>query len=643
MQYFINYVLGWPSESNKKADLGTMAHKVMECLAILKKFKQENPTATTLVGTDDVLGDLSVSVVDFYEDSFLEELSNLSFEAYSSKFTSHEWKDADRKEILKISKIFTTKNDGQFDPRLRTILHPEQHFDLPIEESWAKFKHKENGKIVNYQLAIKGTIDLMTLVNESTIEVIDWKGLPLDTLLPTPSGFTTMGEIKVGDKVFDQYGKICSVVGKSQVKTKDCYRITFDDTTSAVCDDEHLWKLSNGEVVAITDLKVGDKINTTGPLWLPEIDLPIDPYLLGVWLGDGRNRSCEISSGDEEVFTNLENLGFTLGKDQEKRVETLSSRVVLDQTKKFRDLNILNNKHIPPVYFRCSINQRLELLRGLMDTDGNVNETRKQAVFTTCNKRLSDDVKHLLLTLGQRPNQSDITRDTNFKDGVRVYPVAFRPLSINPFKLSKKADKIDPSWGPGRSSVRKIVSIEQSVVQKTQCISVDSDDNTYLCTENYIPTHNTGRRMDWSSGKEKDFKKLCNDPQLLLYFYAISRLFPQYPNKIMSIFFCKSPSGAYDPKPFSIHLEEEDNIRFLGMLKDRFKEILSNKNPKPFDPTRSDFKCRKLCTFYKNKWEGTNDTMCHHIEKNIKKHGIDETIKQCTRPGFDIGFYESPG
>lgn len=328
MQYFINYVLGWPSESNKKADLGTMAHKVMECLAILKKFKQENPTATTLVGTDDVLGDLSVSVVDFYEDSFLEELSNLSFEAYSSKFTSHEWKDADRKEILKISKIFTTKNDGQFDPRLRTILHPEQHFDLPIEESWAKFKHKENGKIVNYQLAIKGTIDLMTLVNESTIEVIDWK---------------------------------------------------------------------------------------------------------------------------------------------------------------------------------------------------------------------------------------------------------------------------------------------------------------------------TGRRMDWSSGKEKDFKKLCNDPQLLLYFYAISRLFPQYPNKIMSIFFCKSPSGAYDPKPFSIHLEEEDNIRFLGMLKDRFKEILSNKNPKPFDPTRSDFKCRKLCTFYKNKWEGTNDTMCHHIEKNIKKHGIDETIKQCTRPGFDIGFYESPG
>ena len=483
----------------------------------------------------------------------------------------------------------------------------------------------------------------MTTVNKDTIEVIDWKGLPLDTLLPTPSGFTTMGEIEVGDEVFDQYGKICSVVGKSQVKTKDCYRITFDDTTSAVCDDEHLWKLSNGEVVAITELKVGDKINTTSPLWLPEIDLPIDPYLLGVWLGDGRNRSCEISSGDEEVFTNLENLGFALGKDQEKRVETLSSRVVLDQTKKFRDLNLLNNKHIPPVYFRCSINQRLELLRGLMDTDGNVNETRKQAVFTTCNKRLSDDVKHLLLTLGQRPNQSDITRDTNFKDGVRVYPVAFRPLRMNPFRLSKKADKIDPSWGLGRSSVRRIVSIEQSVVQKTQCISVDSDDNTYLCTENYIPTHNTGRRMNWATGEEKDFKKLSQDPQLMLYFYAITRLFPKYPNKIMTIFFCKSASGAYDPKPFSMCFDDSTAQQFLKMLKGRFEEIKTNKNPKLLDPRRNDFKCKKMCTYCKSNWPGTDQSMCAYVENSIKLKGLEKTVSDCSRPGFNIGFYESPG
>jgi hypothetical protein len=153
----------------------------------------------------------------------------------------------------------------------------------------------------------------------------------------------------------------------------------------------------------------------------------------------------------------------------------------------------------------------------------------------------------------------------------------------------------------------------------------------------------TGRRMNWSTGEEKNFKKLNNDPQLLLYFYAISKLYPDYPNRIMSIFFCKDTDGEYDPKPFSMCFDESDEKRFLGMLKGRFQEIVANQDPKPRDPNRRDFRCTRMCTYCKTNWEGSNDNMCIFIEKHIKKHGMDKTVKECSRPGFEIGHYEAPG
>lgn len=87
-----------------------------------------------------------------------------------------------------------------------------------------------------------------------------------------------MGEIKIGDTVFDQYGKKCNVVGKSQVKVKDCFKITFDDKTSVVCDNEHLWKLSDGTVKPITELSINDTINIVKTLDVNNQELLTDPY-----------------------------------------------------------------------------------------------------------------------------------------------------------------------------------------------------------------------------------------------------------------------------------------------------------------------------------------------------------------------------
>jgi len=640
-QFYFEYVLGWRGLSGQKADKGSTVHKILEILAIIKKAQQDNIAEVV----DDIVGKIDVNKYS------LDDIIDKVYKYYVESTPHHKWMPRDYRDCKGWVYQAIEFNNGMFDPRNRNILCPEQHFDFEINKPWAKYSYNINGEKLEGNLAMKGTIDLITKVNDKTIEVIDWKGLPLETLLPTPQGWTTMGEIVVGDKVFDQYGHECKVIGKSKIKTKKCYRIKFDDTTSVVCDDEHLWKLSNGETISVKELCNGDTINVCKPLICKEIDLPIEPYLLGVWLGDGRNRSCEISNNDIQIFEELKRRGHLLGHIRDDNRSHVKYATILDSTHKFRNLNLLNNKHIPEIYFRASFQQRLDLLRGLMDTDGNVNSIRKQAVFTSCNKKLSDDIKSLLLTLGQRPNQSNISRDTNFKNNVKIYPVCFRPIDINPFLLSRKADRIDPNWGAGKSSIRRITSIDKSIIQKTQCISVDSPDNTYLCTENLIPTHNTGQRKDWATGEEKTQEKLENDPQLRIYHYAISHLYPEIEHIIFSIYFIR------DGGPFSLSFTKDDIAKTEDMLRRKFEAIKSTKRPK----LNKSWMCTKLCHFGKTNFENTHIepleeyrdgercskntimTKCEQVKHDIDLYGIDATTTMYKHPKHVFGKYKAPG
>lgn len=336
--------------------------------------------------------------------------------------------------------------------------------------------------------------------------VFDWKGLALDTKIPTPAGWTTMGAIAVGDTVFDSTGAQCTVVGKSAVKNIGCYKVSFDDGTTVVCDEEHMWKLRTGAVVSMADLtpergkrqqKNPRYISTAKPLLLNDIVLPIDPYVLGLWLADGKHTSGDISKPDVFVWEEIQRRGYhvamgTGGKAAcpTRTVRGLRTRLIAG--------GLLANKHIPQQYLRSGYEQRLDLLRGLMDGDGNANPTRKQAVFTSTNEQLSDSVCELLCSLGQRPLKSKV-RANGFGRWVIAYPVSFRPIGLNPFLLPRKAARILPTWGPGRSVARMVTKVTPVVSVPTQCIAVNSLDNTFLCTDRMIPTRNTGkRRPDFS-------------------------------------------------------------------------------------------------------------------------------------------------
>lgn len=165
MQYFIEYNLGIRSPSNQKADKGTIVHKVMEILAYIKLTHQNNEKTYT----DDILGQIDINNYDL--DNIIEQI----YQHYSSQFKHHKWSPKDLKDCrLWVNKAISDHN-GHFDPRSRNILQPEQHFDIVIEKSWAKYKYNTKNENLEGYLAIKGTIDLITKVNDDTIEIIDWK------------------------------------------------------------------------------------------------------------------------------------------------------------------------------------------------------------------------------------------------------------------------------------------------------------------------------------------------------------------------------------------------------------------------------------------------------------------------------------
>lgn len=343
----------------------------------------------------------------------------------------------------------------------------------------------------------RGVIDV-GVVGDKTATLLDWKGLAIDTKIPTPSGWSTMGELKVGDEVFDRFGKVCRVIGKSQVHDRPCFKLTFDDTTEVVCDDQHLWLVGDEVVDTLTLrdtlLRHGRcyrAVPLTSPVELEASDLPIHPYVLGFWLGDGKHTSGEVCKPDDEIWDRVVALGYELGNSLscDRRARTHTIKGIRGHLSK---LGVLGNKHIPQVYLRGSVSQRVELLRGLMDADGNANPTRKQAVFTTCSKTLSDNVMELLCSLGQRPLQSRTTQ-RGFGKTVTAWPISFRPQNgLNPFHLTRKAERI-ADWGRGHSYRRLITSIEPVDRVPTQCIAVDSETRTYLCTDRFLVTHNTGK------------------------------------------------------------------------------------------------------------------------------------------------------
>jgi deoxycytidine triphosphate deaminase len=314
---------------------------------------------------------------------------------------------------------------------------------------------------------------------------IEGKALALDTPIPTPTGWKLMDQLEVGDLVFDEHGHPTAVIDATEVMTgRECREVVFSDGTSLVCDLEHQWEvrtkydrmrgaarvLRTGEMehrLHVADHEYAFHVRQAAAVQYSPKHQPIDPYVLGVWIGDGTSTKAEITSVDQPILRELELAG--------KAVRPASA------------LGLLDDKHIPTAYLQGSIPQRRALLEGLMDTDGYVDELGR-CELTTFEPYLADQYFELVASLGHRPKLATKAAWLNGVNFGPKYEIVFTP-SEPVFRLPRKLAR-QKRAGVFRRG-RAIIAIRPVDSVPVRCIQVASPRGLYLATRAFIPTHNS--------------------------------------------------------------------------------------------------------------------------------------------------------
>lgn len=348
------------------------------------------------------------------------------------------------------------------------------------------------------------------------------KALPLGTEIPTPTGWTTMGEIQVGDLVLDADGTPTLVTATTEIMTgHDCYEISFSTGERIISDADHLWEVTDEttckrHIMTAGELRSGNNqarysVRTAAPLQLPHAALPIDPYVLGVWLSENNSRHGDITVhvDDTEIIETIRLRGHKVTTHYNVRSPRVLTVVVHGLIKQLRENGLVNNKHIPIEYLRSSQEQRTDLLQGLMDVAGQASGVCEIGILT---ERLAHDVSELLCTLGLKPTVSG----THVGHLPTHHLIRFTPYrdDIAAFKLQRKLKNQIQSPGPKRLNPTKkriIQSIIPVASVPVRCISVGNPDHMYLVGRAMIPTHNS-----WISGAYLLWYTIFNDDKLAL-------------------------------------------------------------------------------------------------------------------------------
>ena len=358
------------------------------------------------------------------------------------------------------------------------------------------------------------------------------KGYPVDFPVLTTKGWKKHGDLCVGDYVYNDKGEQVAVLGNQVPYMHKCVKVRFATGEEHIVTREHLWKVLLEEeqvnrhrwekhkrvrkeyVIEAQELmdilpksRRSPAIAMNEPLYNDEKELPIDPYVLGLWLGDGISANNLIVVSDDDLANELANIGdreaysvikrkgnpnvsyIKLGRitEQKKRGDYKNEFI-----KRLADLGLKNNKHIPTKYLLASEKQRLDLLKGLMDTDGSVDKRKGNCEYCGVNKELCENVLTLLRSLGIKA----IMRENDAKLYGRFiskrYRVCFAPNKGQEiFGLARKQDRVNNKTTKDRVDKFRyfITSIEPVGERLVSCISVEG--GMYLAGKGLIPTHNS--------------------------------------------------------------------------------------------------------------------------------------------------------
>ena len=366
------------------------------------------------------------------------------------------------------------------------------------------------------------------------------KALALDTPLPTPAGWTTMGAVRVGDLLLGADGRPTRVVAATEVMTdRPCYEVEFSDGSVIVADGQHQWftetrasrRVAQGALVGAAgasrprgesgsvktteeiaqtlrcptaDQRLNHSVPVASAVELPEADLPLSPYALGVWLGDGHSDAARFTTADPEIVANLQAEGFVVTANgplvyslrfpapagPAERSCAVTSKHALHGPHNtvhgfLQSMGVFGDKHIPARYLRASVRQRRALLAGLLDSNGSIDHTGTVR-FRVVSRRLAADTHELILSLGYQAILSG-TAST-------AYTVTFTPADPV-FGLTRKLARQTTRSHP-TTRQRYITDVRRIESVPVRCVEVDNSDHLYLAGRSWIPTHNSTLGLD---------------------------------------------------------------------------------------------------------------------------------------------------
>jgi len=339
------------------------------------------------------------------------------------------------------------------------------------------------------------------------------KAQPLSSLVATPSGWKAMDDIQPGDEVCTPNGTITKVIDTYPQGDLPIYKITFADGDSVECCGDHLWEISskNRKTPFITDTRWIKKhylspsgyrmlsIRCPDPVVFNKREVPVDPYMLGILLGDGNltNGSVAFSSADTEIVNTLMK---TLEKEytiktnhhtgiDHRIVRTKRSPKPTKYTTALRNLGLWDKdsfeKFVPEIYLKNDIETRKLVLRGLMDSDGYVNSKTGMPEITICSKMLSEGVKDLVESLG---GVCVVKEKKNVSGNICYRCFIKYDDAPDLFMISRKKTAARKRT---KYPVKRVISSVEVIGRKPcKCILVEDSNHLYL-TNNYVVTHNT--------------------------------------------------------------------------------------------------------------------------------------------------------
>lgn len=377
--------------------------------------------------------------------------------------------------------------------------------------------------------------------NDSQIFLVKKPGFgkaePYSRKIPTPTaaGYTLMRDIKVGDMVFNRHGKPCKVISIFEQGEKDIYKITFNDGRYAMCCEDHLWCITTHVMRHHNKYMVKDTkyllkhykyakkhtddtcdpysyrfmIPRSQAVQYPKQNVPIDPWVLGCFIGNGclHEKALSISSGTDEIPKRIAKIySFSIYHNSINNTYTFKDEFghLVKTVDFFKDIPEIvgcysHEKYIPKIYMINDPDTRLNLLRGLMDADGSIsyNEGRYNTTYTSTSKMLINDIRWMLYSFGFSGNcyvnkrVEKYTKSTWCGTLVFRTPIWFKQLM---FTVSYKCDSFKRLINTNLRNVRYdnllIKDIQFSHRENAKCIMVDDPEHLYL-TENFIVTHNT--------------------------------------------------------------------------------------------------------------------------------------------------------